>query len=61
MSEGKVSADAAPACFRGDADGVEGSMEKGALAASDVYEPGAVRSTPALAQAYEMGRNVEWQ
>ena len=33
-------------------------MEKGALVASGVYEPGAVRNTSAVAQAYEMGRNV---
>ena len=34
------------------------AVEKGTLVASGVYEPGAVRSTPAMAQAYEMGRNV---
>ena len=56
--EGKASADAALACFRGYADCVEGAMEKGTLVASGVYEPGAVRSTPATAQTYEMGRNV---
>ena len=54
----KVSADTTLACFRGYADCVEGAMEKGSLVASGVYEPGAVRSTPAMAQAYEMGKNV---
>ena len=33
-------------------------VEKGVLVASGVYEPGAVRNTSAMAQAYEMGRNV---
>lgn len=56
--EGKASADTTLACFRGYADCVEGAMEKGTLVASGVYEPGAVRSTPAMAQAYEMGKNV---
>ena len=56
--EEKASADTTLACFRGYADCVEGAMEKGALVASGVYEPGAVRNTPAMAQAYEMERNV---
>ena len=56
--EKKASADTTLACFRGYADCVEGAMEKGTLVASGVYEPGAVRGTPAMAQAYEMGRNV---
>ena len=33
-------------------------VEKGVLVASGVYEPGAVQNTSAMAQAYEMGRNV---
>ena len=57
----KASADTTLACFRGYADCVEGAVEKGALAAGGVYEPGAVRNTSAMAQAYEMGRNVSWQ
>ena len=57
----KASADTTLACFRGYADCVEGAAEKGALAACGVYEPGAVRNTSAMAQAYEMGRNVSWQ
>ena len=56
--EEKASADTTLACFRGYADCVEGAIEKGTLVVSGVYEPGAVRSTPAMAQAYEMGRNV---
>lgn len=56
--EEKSSADTTLACFRGYADCVEGAVEKGVLVASGVYEPGAVRNTSAMAQAYEMGRNV---
>jgi hypothetical protein len=37
---------------------VEGAVEKGVLVACGVYEPGAVCGTPAMAQAYEMGKNV---
>ena len=56
--EEKASADTTLTCFRGYADCVEGAVEKGALVAGGVYEPGAVRNTSAMAQAYEMGRNV---
>ena len=56
--EEKASADTTLTCFRGYADCVEGAMEKGVLVAGGVYEPGAVRNTSAMAQAYEMGRNV---
>ena len=56
--EEKASADTTLSCFRGYADCVEGAMEKGVLVAGGVYEPGAVRNTSAMAQAYEMGRNV---
>ena len=56
--EEKASADTTLSCFRGYADCVEGAVEKGVLVASGVYEPGAVRNTSAMAQAYEMGRNV---
>ena len=54
----KASADTTLTCFRGYADCVEGAAEKGVLVAGGVYEPGAVRNTSAMAQAYEMGRNV---
>ena len=56
--EEKASADTTLACFRGYADCVEGAVEKGVLIAGGVYEPGAVCGTPAMAQAYEMGKNV---
>ena len=56
--EEKASADTTLACFRGYADCVEGAVEKGVLVAGGVYEPGAVRNTSAMTQAYKMGRNV---
>ena len=56
--EEKASADTTLACFRGYADCVEGAAEKGVLVAGGVYELGAVRNTSAMAQAYEMGKNV---
>ena len=56
--EEKASADTTLTCFRGYADCVEGAVEKGVLVAGGVYEPGAVRNTSAMAQAYEMGRDV---
>lgn len=53
-----ASADTTLACFRGYAECVEGAVEKGVIIGSDVYEPGKVRDTPAMAQAYEMGKRV---
>ena len=35
-----------------------GAQEKGALIGSGVYEPGKVKDTPAMQQAYQMGKNV---
>lgn len=52
------SADTTLACFRGYADCVEGAVEKGVIIGSGVYEPGRVKSTSAIEQAYQMGRNV---
>ena len=52
------SADTTLACFRGYADCVEGAVEKGVIIGSGVYEPGKVKDTPAMQQAYELGKNV---
>lgn len=46
------------ACFRGFADCLPGAVEKGAILAGGVYEPGAVNATNYLQRAYEMGKNV---
>ncbi len=56
--EAKVSADTTLACFRGYAECVEGAVEKGVIIGNGVYEAGEVRSTPAMEEAYEMGKNV---
>ena len=55
--EERASADTTLACFRGYADCVEGAVEKGVIIGSGVYEPGKVKNTPAMRQAYEMGKN----
>lgn len=56
--ETKNSADTTLACFRGYADCVEGAAEKGVIIGSGVYEPGKIRDTAAMTEAYEMGKNV---
>lgn len=56
--EPKASANTTLACFRGYADCVEGAVEKGVIIGSGVYEPGRVKDTAAVQQAYEMGKNV---
>lgn len=53
-----ASADTALACLRGYADCVSGAVEKGVIIGSSVYEPGEVKHTPAMQQAYQMGKNV---
>ncbi len=52
------SADTTRACFQGYADCVEGAVEKGVIIGSGVYEPGKVKNTHAMEQAYEMGKNM---
>ncbi len=56
--EPKASADTTLACFRGYADCVEGAVEKGVIIGSGVYEPGKVKDTSAMKEAYEMGRRA---
>ncbi len=53
-----VSADTTLACFRGYAACVEGAVEKGVIIGSGVYEVGTVKDTPAMEQAYQMGKTV---
>lgn len=52
------SADTTLACFRGYADCVEGAVEKGVIVGNGVYEPGKIKDTVAMKQAYAMGKNV---
>lgn len=47
------------ACFRGYADCVEGAKEMGVIYGSGVYEKGKIIGTPAMVQAYEMGKSVK--
>ncbi len=56
--EETASADTTLACLRGYADCVEGAVEKGVLIGSGVYEAGAVKDSPFLAQARAMGLRV---
>lgn len=52
------SADITLDCFRGYAACVRGAVEKGVIIGSGVYEPGRVRDTSAMEQAYRMGKSV---
>lgn len=45
-------------CFRGFAACLDGAREMGVIAGKGVYEAGAVRSTPYMREAYEMGKGV---
>ena len=45
-------------CFRGYADCVEGAKEMGVIYGTGVYQPGEIKGTAAMAQAYEMGKAV---
>ena len=54
----KSSADTTLACFRGYADCVEGAVEKGVIIGSGAYEPGEVKNTQAMKDAYNFGKNV---
>ena len=56
--EEAASADTTLACFRGYADCVEGAVEKGVIIGSGVYEPGKVKATAAMEQAYRLGKGV---
>ena len=57
--EQTASADTTIACFRGYADCVEGAKEMGVICGSGVYEKGKINGTPAMEQAYEMGKSVK--
>ena len=46
------------ACFRGYAACVKGAKEKGVVYGTGVYQKGEINGTPAMREAYEMGRGV---
>lgn len=52
------SAETTLACLRGYAACVNGAAEKGVIIGSGVYEPGKVKGTPAMRQAYDFGKSV---
>lgn len=56
--EAKSSAETTLACFRGYADCVEGAKEMGVIYGMGAYEKGEIRNSPAMTQAYEMGKNA---
>lgn len=56
--EETASADTSLACLRGYAECVEGAVEKGVIIGSGVYEPGKVKNTAAMNEAYLAGKNV---
>lgn len=56
--ESLTSADTTIACFRGYADCVKGAKEMGIICGAGVYEKGKIIGTPAMKQAYEMGKSV---
>ncbi len=57
--EDRASLDTTIACFRGYADCVEGAKEMGIIYGAGVYEKGTVINTPAIKEAYEMGKSVK--
>ena len=46
------------ACFRGYADCVEGSQEKGIIYGTGAYQLGEIKESPTFKEAYEMGRSI---
>lgn len=56
--EERSSAETALACFRGYADCVEGAKEMGVIYGMGVYEKGEIQNTPAMTEAYALGKQV---
>lgn len=56
--EEKASQDRTIECFRGYADCVEGTREKGILYGTGVYEKGEIEDSPVYEEAYHMGKTV---
>ncbi len=58
VDEERASIETTLACFRGYADCVEGTKEMGVIYGTGVYEKGTIKDSPAMAEAYEMGKDV---
>lgn len=56
--EENASAETTLACFHGYADCVEGAKEMGIIYGMGAYEKGEIKSSPAMNQAYRMGKKV---
>lgn len=56
--EGDTVMDCTLECLRGFARCLKGSVERGVVYGKGVYEAGAVKNTPAMREAYDMGRTV---
>lgn len=56
--EHKQAMDCTLECMRGLAACLEGSVEKGVVYGTGVYEAGTIKGKPAIREAYEMGKNV---
>ena len=56
--DAKHTMDTTLACFRGFADCLEGSQERGVLYGKGAYEKGAVQVLPVYQEAYQMGKGV---
>ena len=54
----REAADTTLACFRGFAVCLKGAKGKGVIYGTGAYEPGSIRSTDAMQEAYEMGKNI---
>ena len=54
----RASAETTLACLRGYADCVDGAIERGVIYGTGVYQKGEIKASPAMKQAYEMGRSV---
>lgn len=52
------SAETTLACFHGFAECVEGAKEMGVIYGMGAYEKGEIKNTPAVASAYQMGKNI---
>ncbi len=56
--EANASAETTIACFHGYADCVEGAREMGVIYGMGAYEKGEIKGSPAMSEAYEMGKKV---
>lgn len=57
-ADGENAAETTLACFRGYADCVDGAREMGVIYGMGAYEKGDILNSPAVEQAYRMGRNA---